>query len=157
MEFNNKTVLIIGLVIGGLFSIYANQYEIGSAIFGGLVGYLSKDYVELKDDESAQIMDTTLKIHDETLDKHEDKLDSIQRDLTDLKVRLGIKDKTNGQVIEYQKQLVDAQNLERAERKEEISQLREEYDKLDARTWYILSGVVLSILLEIGFMLMKGG
>ena len=102
-------------------------------------------------------MDTTLKIHDETLDKHEDKLDSIQRDLTDLKVRLGIKDKTNGQVIEYQKQLVDAQNLERAERKEEISQLREEYDKLDARTWYILSGVVLSILLEIGFMLMKGG
>lgn len=53
MEFNNKTILIIGLVIGGLFSIYTNQYEIGSAIFGGLVGYLSKDYVELKDDESA--------------------------------------------------------------------------------------------------------
>ena len=53
MEFNNKTILITCLGIGGLFSIYANQFEIASAIFGGLVGYLSKDYVELKEDDSA--------------------------------------------------------------------------------------------------------
>lgn len=54
MDFNNKTILIICLAIGGLFSIYSNQFEIASAIFGGLVGYLSKDYVELKDtDDSA--------------------------------------------------------------------------------------------------------
>lgn len=45
---DNKTVLIIGLVIGGLFSIYANQFEIASAIFGGLVGYLSKDTLTVK-------------------------------------------------------------------------------------------------------------
>ena len=45
---DNKTILIIGLVIGGVFSIYANQFEIASAIFGGLVGYLSKDTITVK-------------------------------------------------------------------------------------------------------------
>ncbi len=45
---DNKTVLIIGLVIGGLFSIYANQFNIASAIFGGLVGYLSKDTITVR-------------------------------------------------------------------------------------------------------------
>lgn len=45
---DNKTVLIIGLVAGGLFSIYANQFEIASAIFGGLVGYLSKDTITVQ-------------------------------------------------------------------------------------------------------------
>lgn len=48
MVFDNKTVLIIGLVCGGLFSIYVNQFEIASAIFGGLVGYLSKDTLTIK-------------------------------------------------------------------------------------------------------------
>jgi len=45
---DNKTILIIGLVIGGVFSIYSNQFEIASAIFGGLVGYLSKDTITVK-------------------------------------------------------------------------------------------------------------
>lgn len=49
MEFNNKTLLITGLVIGGLFSLYCNQSELSYTIFGGLIGYLSKDYVELKE------------------------------------------------------------------------------------------------------------
>lgn len=43
MEFNNKTLLIIGLVIGGIVSLYVNNTELASAIFGGLVGYLSHD------------------------------------------------------------------------------------------------------------------
>lgn len=43
MEFNNKTILIIIIGIGGLFSLYLHQENIASAIFGGLVGYLSKD------------------------------------------------------------------------------------------------------------------
>lgn len=43
MEFDNKTILIIGLILGGLFSLYLRQENIASAIFGGLVGYLSKD------------------------------------------------------------------------------------------------------------------
>lgn len=43
MEFNNKTILIIGLVIGGIGCIYINNTELASAIFGGLIGYLAKD------------------------------------------------------------------------------------------------------------------
>ena len=91
------------------------------------------------------------------IDKHEYKLEDIQKDLTDIKVRLGIKDKTNGQVIEYQRQLVDAQEQEKVERKDADAMLNDKIDKLDDRTWYILTGVVLSILLEISFVLMKGG
>ena len=102
-------------------------------------------------------MDQTLKHHEELIDKHEYKLEDIQQDLTDVKVRLGIKDKTNGQVIQYQQDLVDAQEQERIERKENDAQLREDIKRLDDRTWYILTGVILSILLEIGFMVFKGG
>lgn len=43
MEFNNKTILIIGLVIGGIGCIYVHNNELASAIFGGLIGYLAKD------------------------------------------------------------------------------------------------------------------
>jgi hypothetical protein len=101
-------------------------------------------------------MRETLKAHEEMIDKHEYKLEDIQKDLIDIKVRLGIKDKTNGQVIDYQKQLVDAQEQERTERKEADKSLNAKVDKLDDRTWYILTGVVLSILLEIAFVLIKG-
>ncbi|MBP5421643.1 MAG: hypothetical protein J6Y78_04275 [Paludibacteraceae bacterium] len=101
-------------------------------------------------------MENTLKAHEEMIDKHEYKLEDIQRDLIDIKVRLGIKDKTNGQVIDYQKQLVDAQEQERTERKDADNQLNDKIDKLDNRTWYILTGVILSILLEIAFVLMNG-
>lgn len=102
-------------------------------------------------------MDQTLKHHEELIDKHEYKLEDIQQDLIDVKVRLGIKDKTNGQVIQYQKDLVDAQEQERAERKEADTRLMEDIKRIDDRTWYILTGVILSILLEIGFVLFKGG
>ena len=47
MTFDNKTILIIGLVIGGLLSLYLNQQNLASAIFGGLIGYLSKDKIQL--------------------------------------------------------------------------------------------------------------
>ena len=53
MEFNNKTLLILCLTIGGVFSLYVDQYDLAYAIFGGLIGYLSKDYVSLKESESA--------------------------------------------------------------------------------------------------------
>lgn len=102
-------------------------------------------------------MDQTLKLHEDLIDKHDDRIDNLQRDVTDIKVRLGIKDKTNGQVIKYQKDLVDAQELERAERKEADKELKEDIKRLDDKTWYILTGVILSILMEIGFMFFKGG
>lgn len=51
---DNKTVLIIGLIIGGIASLYTHQTELASAIFGGLVGYLSKDVITLKQEESSE-------------------------------------------------------------------------------------------------------
>lgn len=41
MSFDNKSLLILGLIVGGLACIYYNNTELASAIFGGLVGYLS--------------------------------------------------------------------------------------------------------------------
>ena len=46
MEFDNISILIIGLLIGGMFSLYLGMENIASAIFGGLIGYLAKDKVE---------------------------------------------------------------------------------------------------------------
>ena len=43
MEFDNKTILIIGLIAGGIIALYLNMENVASAIFGGLTGYLSKD------------------------------------------------------------------------------------------------------------------
>lgn len=94
-------------------------------------------------------MDQTLKQHEELIDKHEVKLEDIQQDLIDVKVRLGIKDKTNGQVVEYQKTLVEAQERERQERMKGDAQLRDDIKRLDDKTWMILSGVILAILIEI--------
>lgn len=95
-------------------------------------------------------MDQTLKSHEETLEEHDSEICHIRQDLIDIKTRLGIKDLTNGQVAEYQKQLSDALKEEKEERKAMD-------EKLDNRTWYILTGIILSILLEIGFMLFNGG
>lgn len=47
----NKTVLIAGLVVGGLVSLYVNQSELACTIFGGLIGYLSKDTLTIKKEE----------------------------------------------------------------------------------------------------------
>lgn len=93
-------------------------------------------------------MDQTLKQHEHMIEDHEYKLSDIQKDLTDIKVRLGIKDKTNGQVVAYQKQLMDAQKQERLERKEEDANLRESIKRVDDKTWVILTGVILGILLK---------
>lgn len=43
MEFNNKTILITGLIIASLLAMYLNYEQIALAIVSGLVGYLSKE------------------------------------------------------------------------------------------------------------------
>lgn len=96
------------------------------------------------------MVDQTLKQHEELIDKHDTRLDDIQQDLIDIKTRLGIKDLTNGQVIEYQKQLVKALEDEKIERKAND-------EKLDERLWFITTGIIISILLEISLFLFKGG
>jgi len=100
-------------------------------------------------------MDQTLKQHESMIENHEVKLEDIQKDLIDLKVRLGIKDKTNGQVVEYQRQLVDAQEKERDDRKEQDRVLLERIDKIDERIWYLAVGIGVSVLLEIGVFIIQ--
>ena len=56
MNFDNKTLLIVGLVIGGIACLYVKNTELASAIFGGLIGYLSKDTITLKH-ESEELED----------------------------------------------------------------------------------------------------
>ena len=51
MSFDNKTLLIAGLVIGGIACLYVRNTELASAIFGGLIGYLSKDSITIKHEE----------------------------------------------------------------------------------------------------------
>ena len=41
------------------------------------------------------------------------------------------------------------------ERKEQDAILREDIKSVDDKTWYILTGVILSIMLEVAFMLFK--
>ena len=56
MSFDNKSLLIIGLIIGGIASLYVKNTELASAIFGGLVGYLShgaSEYISSNGDEDA--------------------------------------------------------------------------------------------------------
>lgn len=83
------------------------------------------------------------------IDKHEDRLDKIQTDLTDIKVRLGIKDKTNGQVVKYQEQLVENQRMEINERKENDALIRSDIAKLDERLWYIVTGILIVIAFDV--------
>ena len=88
-------------------------------------------------------------MHEDMIDKHEVKLEDIKQDLTDIRVRLGIKDITNGQVVEYQEKLVEAIEEEKKERKEQDAILREDIKSVDAKTWGILLGVIFAIVLEI--------
>lgn len=101
------------------------------------------------------MVDQTLKQHETMIEHHEVKLEDIQKDLVDVKVRLGIKDKTNGQVVEYQKQLMDAQHQEREDRKEQDRLLFERIDKIDERIWYLAVGIGVSVLLEIGVFIIQ--
>ena len=94
-------------------------------------------------------LEQTLKQHDVLIDKHEDKLDKVQQDVIDIKARLGIKDLTNGQVVKYQEQLVKSLEDERLERKEQDQLLMEQISKIDERLWFVVVGIILSVLLEI--------
>lgn len=106
-------------------------------------------------------MERVLEQHEDMIDKHEDKLEKIQTDLTDIKVRLGIKDKTNGQVLQYHKDLIEANQTEINERKEQdahilalMEKINERIDKVDERVWVIATGVLVSIMIEIGIAVM---
>ena len=46
MEFDNKTILISGLLICAITAMWLNFEQIALAIVSGLVGYLSKDRID---------------------------------------------------------------------------------------------------------------
>lgn len=115
------------------------------------------------------MVDQTLREHEHMIDEHDIRLETLQSDvntiksdlnnvgtnINDVKVRLGIKDKTNGQVLEYYKQLIDAQEKEREDRKEQDRLLFERLDKVDERIWYLVVGIGISVLLEIGVFIIQ--
>ena len=100
-------------------------------------------------------VDKTLKEHSQIIEKHDDRIDKIQRDITDIKVRLGLKDITNGNVLKYQEELVKAQEQEREERKEQDRMLMELISRIDERIWFLVVGIILSVLLEIGIFIVQ--
>lgn len=100
-------------------------------------------------------MDQTLKEHEHMIDEHDVRLDKIQQDVTDIKVRLGLKDITNGNVIKYQEDLVKAQEQEREDRKEQDRLLLEQIAKIDERLWYLAVGIGVSVMLEIGVFIIQ--
>ena len=100
-------------------------------------------------------MDQTLKEHEHMIDEHDVRLDKIQNDITDIKVRLGLKDISNGNVVKYQEDLVKAQENEREERKEQDRLLLEQIARIDERLWYLAVGIGVSVLLEIGVFIIQ--
>ena len=62
LEFDNKTILISGLVLGSIVAMYLSYNDIALAIVSGLVGYLSKDAITVNKnntDDSEVLMDDT--------------------------------------------------------------------------------------------------
>lgn len=94
-------------------------------------------------------MDQTLKNHEDVIEEHDSEICHIRQDLVDIKTRLGIKDLTNGQVVEYQKRLADAIDEEKRERKEQDKVLREDIKAVDDKTWTILTGIIILGILAI--------
>ena len=101
------------------------------------------------------MVDQTLKQHEELIDKHDVRLDKIQSDLTDIKVRLGLKDISNGNVLKYQEELVKAQEQEREDRKEQDRLLLEQISRIDERLWYLAVGIGVSVVLEIAVVIIQ--
>ena len=42
-NFNNKTILITGLVVASICALFLNYEQIALAVVSGLLGYLAKD------------------------------------------------------------------------------------------------------------------
>ena len=48
MKIDNKTILIVGLLLIAMISIILKEKDLALAVSGGLVGYLSKDVTQKK-------------------------------------------------------------------------------------------------------------
>ena len=62
MDYNNRTILITGLIIASIVAMYLSYQDIALAIVSGLVGYLSKDIVSVDPvDEQISSVDDNIK------------------------------------------------------------------------------------------------
>lgn len=68
MDFNNKTILITGLVIASLCAMYLSYQDIALAIVSGLVGYLSKDVVSVESVEPTSSSESVSVVPDSSED-----------------------------------------------------------------------------------------
>lgn len=55
MEFNNKTILITGLVVCAIIGLFLNYEDLAIAVVGGLLGYLAKDPQVISFDDEDKI------------------------------------------------------------------------------------------------------
>ena len=55
MEFNNKTILISGLIVCSGIAMFLNYEQIALAIVSGLLGYLAKDITVPFDSQYVQV------------------------------------------------------------------------------------------------------
>ena len=54
MEVDNKTIIIIGVVLIGFGALWINYNDLALAVVSGLVGYLSKDAVDYTDNSTRE-------------------------------------------------------------------------------------------------------
>ena len=45
MEFNDVTIVLVGVIIIGIIALYFGKDDMAMAIIGGLLGYMAKDHV----------------------------------------------------------------------------------------------------------------
>lgn len=52
MEFDNKTIIIIGVLIMGFVALYTHYNDLALAVVSGLLGYLTKEAVDFIDNSN---------------------------------------------------------------------------------------------------------
>ncbi len=79
MEFNNKTLLIAGLIIIGIITVIIGNDNLSSVVVGVLGGYLSKDGIEFIKKSSNNDGKETVINALQGLDEIEDEVDSCNQ------------------------------------------------------------------------------
>lgn len=52
MDFDNKTIIIIGVLIMGFTALYTHYNDLALAVVSGLLGYLTKEAVDFIDNSN---------------------------------------------------------------------------------------------------------
>ena len=55
MDFDNKTIIIIGVLIMGFIALYTHYNDLALAVVSGLLGYLTKEAVDFVNNSNQNI------------------------------------------------------------------------------------------------------